>query len=125
MHVRSSKEWAPGREEMLHMGEEKEAAFHSSASLPAPLIIQSVLPLLLSASPLHGKGGGGVRRGVFSFLIYFFFYLLFFCWWWGCMQGWLLSNSESVMCPHPASFPPCLICWILVSVCCVCRLNRL
>lgn len=80
--------------------EEKEAAFNSSTSLPAPLIIQSVLPLL-SALPLHGKGGGGVRRGVFSFLIYFCFYLLFFVGGGGVMQGWLLSNSESVMCPHP------------------------
>lgn len=40
MHVCSSKEGAPGREEILHMLEgENEAAFASSTSLPAPLII--------------------------------------------------------------------------------------
>lgn len=67
MHACSSKEGAPGREEILHMQEgENEAAFASSSSLPAPLIIQSALPLLLSASPLHRKGGGGGdERGVF------------------------------------------------------------
>lgn len=74
MHAHSSKEWTHGREEILHLlEEENEAAFASSTSLPALLIIQSVLPLLLSALPLHGKGGG-VRRG--GFLIYLFILLL-------------------------------------------------
>lgn len=77
MCVRSSKEGAPGREAILQMLEgENKAAFASSTSLPAPLIIQSGLPLLLSASPLHGKGGD--RHGGLFFFIFFFSLFIFF-----------------------------------------------
>lgn len=74
MHALSSKEEAPGREELLHTLEgENEAAFASS--LLAALIIQPALPLPLSASPLHG--GGGDRRGVFFGFLFFFFIFQF------------------------------------------------